>query len=203
MLQCWETWCDGERDAHDLESVDVSCSFAVLRRWLLLQGDLPPVPPTPSETPPPPPAAHPIGPRFKRLRAADSLEQEAAAARPASKAQSGELVQAEDVDGRKRVPPEMKCRPSERVEWEDEAVYAAKVCELMRGGDLQAAVELADSRLIAGAPDELLLAVIGHEGTHGGPGREAGPKAGPGQLRGWQACMRLRDKQTAAQTALR
>ncbi|GAQ91390.1 hypothetical protein KFL_007770010 [Klebsormidium nitens] len=173
-------------------------SFPVLRRWLRLHEDVPQVPPTPLESPPPPPAAaHPSGVRFKRLRPADSPEREDAAARPAPGLPSGTLVQPEELDGRKRVSLGTKRRPSELVEWEDEAGYAAKVRELMRRGAVQDAVELADSRLVAGAPDELLLAVIEQEGTHGGQAREGG------QLQAWQACTRLRDKQTAARAALR
>jgi hypothetical protein len=195
--------------------VALPCSFPVLHRWLLLQGG-PPAQATeqPVTSAQPTPTA-----RFKRLRDSDDMssddfstsrqpdasnEARSVAERRASGMQSG----ASGAEGplerpwRKAVPPAAEGRLPGLVEWEDERIYTGAVDELRKRGALREALELADSRLLAGAPDELLLAVIEQEETRGGERREAG-RRGPPALQGWQACLRLRDKERAARTALR
>eukprot|EP00898_Chlorokybus_atmophyticus_P005916 jgi/Chlat1/6325/Chrsp44S05889 len=89
--------------------------------------------------------------------------------------------------------------------WEDEVVYVGAVDRLTGNGQLDDALAIADRWLTAGPPDSLLALLVETEcklqdHQAGIMHQEINAEHKP---LGWQYCLRLRDKEKAAQLALR
>lgn len=88
-------------------------------------------------------------------------------------------------------------------DWENEEPYERAVKRLIEEGNLKDALGLSDRFLRSGASDELLRLLIEHEENSQNIGSFQGRFGDRMLSNSWQYCLRLKNKQLAAQLALR